>query len=90
MYKYAKDGVTISSILDTRRAKKNGLYPVKILVTYRRVQKYYSTGKELLPIEWVKLPRSRSPKLLEIRSDINGSFDLIKKQTQELTDKSKF
>ena len=90
MYKYAKDGVTISSILDTRRAKRNGLYPVKILVTYRRVQKYYSTGKELLPIEWVKLPRSRSPKLLEIRSDINGSFDLIKKQTQELTDKGEF
>lgn len=90
MYKYAKDGVTISSILDTRRVKKNGLYPVKIQVTYKRIQKYYTTGKELLPVDWERMPRARSPKLLEIRSDINGSFDLIKKQTQELTDKGEF
>lgn len=90
MYKYAKDGVTVSSVLDTRRAKKNGLYPVKIQVTYKRIQKYYSTGKELLPEDWDKLPKARSAKLLDIRQDICSSFDLIKKQTQELTDKGEF
>lgn len=90
MYKYAKDGVTVSSVLDTRRAKKNGLYPVKIQVTYKRIQKYYTTGKELLPDEWEKMPRAKSKKLLEIRQDISSSFDLIKKQTQLLTDKGEF
>lgn len=90
MYKYAKDGVTVSSVLDIRRAKKNGLYPVKIQVTYKRIQKYYATGKELLPEDWEKLPKARNSKLLEIRQDISGSFDLIKKQIQELTDKGAF
>lgn len=90
MYKYAKDGVTVSSVLDIRRAKKNGLYPVKIQVTYKRIQKYYATGKELLPEDWEKLPKARNTKLLEIRQDISGSFDLIKKQIQELTDKGAF
>ncbi|WP_298061319.1 site-specific integrase [uncultured Rikenella sp.] len=90
MYKYAKDGVTVSSVLDTRRVKRNGHYPVKIQVTYKRIQKYYPTGKELLPEEWEKLPRVRNIKLLEIRQDISSSFDLIKEQVRELTDKGAF
>lgn len=90
MYKYAKDGVTVSSVLDTRRAKKNGLYPVKIQVAHKRIQKYYTTGKELMPAEWNKLPKAKSKKLLEIRQDISSSFDLIKKQVQEMTEKGLF
>lgn len=90
MYKYAKDGVTVSSVLDTRRAKKNGLYPVKIQVTYKRIQKYYATGKEMSPHDWEKMSKAKSKRLSEIRQDIGSSFDLIKKQTQELTDKGEF
>lgn len=90
MYKYAKDGVTVSSVLDTRRAKKSGLYPVKIQVAYKRIQKYYTTGKELMPADWTKLPKAKSKKLLEIRQDISSSFDLIKKQVQEMTEKGLF
>lgn len=33
--------VTIKIVLDTRRAKVNGLFPVKIRVTFQREQKYY-------------------------------------------------
>lgn len=90
MYKYAKDGVTLSSVLDTRRAKKNGLYPVKLQVIYKRIQRYYATGKELLPGEWNKLFKARSPLLQEIRQDIGSSFDRIKKEIQELTNKGEF
>ena len=46
MFKYSKDGVSVLTILDTRRAKINGLFPVKVQVVFRRKQKYYSTGKE--------------------------------------------
>ena len=47
MYNYSKDGITVSSILDDRKENKNGSYPVKIRVTFKRVRKYYSTGKML-------------------------------------------
>ena len=47
MFKYSKDGISVLSVLDARRAKKSGLFPVKIQVIHNRKQKYYSTGKEL-------------------------------------------
>ena len=34
-------------ILDLRRPKNNGLFPVKVRVTLNRVQKYYSIGLDL-------------------------------------------
>ncbi len=36
-----KHQVTLKMMLDTRRAKNNGLYPVKLRVTTQRKQKYY-------------------------------------------------
>lgn len=38
---------TIQAILDLRRIKTDGTYPVKIRVTYLREQHYYSTGLNL-------------------------------------------
>ena len=52
MFKYSKDGISVLTILDTRRAKKSGQFPVKVQVVYRRKQKYYSTGKELSKEDW--------------------------------------
>ena len=34
-------------ILDLRRPKNSGLYPVKIRVTLNRVQKYYAIGLDI-------------------------------------------
>ena len=34
MYKYSKDGISVLSVLDARRAKKSGLFPVKIQVIH--------------------------------------------------------
>ncbi len=51
MYRDSKDGIVVLTILDTRRSKQNGRYPVKVQVIHQRVQKYYSTGKELSPEE---------------------------------------
>lgn len=44
----------IKGILDTRRKKQNGLYPVKVRVTHNRVQKYYPTSLELTEAEFKK------------------------------------
>ncbi|RHK76331.1 site-specific integrase, partial [Phocaeicola vulgatus] len=52
MFKYSKDGISVLSVLDARRAKKSGLFPVKIQVIHNRKQKYYSTGKELSKEDW--------------------------------------
>ena len=34
MFKYSKDGISVLTILDTRRAKKSGQFPVKVQVVY--------------------------------------------------------
>lgn len=90
MYKYAKDGVSTLTILDTRRSKASGLYPVKIQVVHLRKQKYYSTGKELSLTDWDALSNTKSKNLLEIRKDIQSSFDIVKDTIQELCSKEGF
>lgn len=90
MYNYAKDGVTISVVLDNRKANKNGLYPVKIRVTHRRVRKYYSTGKVLSIEDWGRLSNTRSHELCETRKDIENSFSLVKTNVIALTEKGEF
>ena len=60
MFKYSKDGISVLTILDTRRAKKSGQFPVKVQVVYRRKQKYYSTGKELSKEDWARLLKVKS------------------------------
>ena len=41
MFKYSRDGVSVLTILDTRRAKKSGMFPIKVQVVFKRKQKYY-------------------------------------------------
>ena len=90
MYKYAKDGISVLTVLDTRRKKQSGLFPVKIQVIHNRVQKYYTTGKELSPEDWIRLPESKVRKLIEIREDLNSSFSIIKQNVETLANESEF
>lgn len=90
MFKYSRDGVSILTVLDARRAKKNGLFPIKVQVVYRRKQKYYSTGKELSKDDWKRLLKAKSQLLTEIRTDIESSFSIIKQQVNELIQKGEF
>ena len=85
MYKYSKDGISVLSVLDARRAKKSGLFPVKIQVIHNRRQKYYSTGQELSKEDWANLAESKSRRLTEARSNIENSFSIIKGQVEGLT-----
>lgn len=84
MFNYANNGITISSILDQRRELKEGTFPVKIRVTFRRERKYYSTGKNLSIEEWEKLPETRSKKQISVRTDIQFTFDKVKNAVKQL------
>lgn len=90
MYKYAKDGVSALTVLDVRRSKISGLYPVKIQVVYLRKQKYYSTGKELSRGNWEALSNTKSKSLLEIRKDIQSSFEIVKEAIRDLCSEGGF
>ena len=90
MYKYAKDGISVLTILDTRRKKQSGLFPVKIQIIYNRFQKYYTTGKELTPEDWQRLPESKIRKLIDIREDLGSSFTIIKKNVEALANEGDF
>ena len=52
MFKYSQKGISVFAVLDRRRAKLNGLYPVKIEVIDHRRQKYYPVGIDLSQTEW--------------------------------------
>ena len=84
MFNYSNNGVTVASFIDDRRAINVGLYPIKIRVTYNRVRKYYSTGKNLSVDDWEKMPNAKSKILIDIRLDIQNSFSKVKEAVQEL------
>lgn len=84
MFEYSTNGITLKAILDSRRAAKNGLYPVRVRVTYKREQKYYSTGKTLSQDDWDKLPTAKSKTLTEIKKEIQLAADRVKESVKEL------
>ena len=43
MYKYSKDGISVLTVLDKRKVKKSGLFPIKVQVIYNRKQSYYKS-----------------------------------------------
>ena len=90
MYNYAKDGITVASILDTRKSKKTGLFPVKVRVTYLRDRKYYSTGKELGVEAWDKLSNNKSRAATELKASIENSFNIVRDIVDELASDAAF
>lgn len=90
MFNYSKDGITIASIIDTRKKNTKECYPIKIRITYKRVRKYYSTGKDLSQSDWDKLPQTKVRKLKDVRESIENSFSLVKKNVESLADYGEF
>ena len=90
MYKYSKDGVSVLTVLDKRKQKMNGLFPVKVQVIHNRKQKYYSTGQEVSIRDWEVLPYTKSRHLSEIRRNIENSFSLIRQQVEFLSFQGEF
>ena len=81
---YSKDGITVAPVIDTSHPKKDGLYPVRIRVTYRRKLCYYTTGKDLTPEEWEMLPTTKARTLVAVRKDIESSYQIVRAAVEEL------
>ncbi len=90
MFYYSKDGITVASIIDKRKANKNGGFPIKIRVTFKRVRKYYSTGKELKITEWDNLSSNKSRTWKEVKESIENSFSLVRNNVEVLAEKGGF
>lgn len=89
-YYYSKDGVTVTVIQDPRRPLSNGLFPIKVRVTYQRERTYYPTGKSLSIKDWENLTKSRQANVVSIRKDIENSFELVRVAVEELTYRGSF
>lgn len=63
---------------DSRRAKNNDKYPIKIRITYLRLRKYYKTGYDVSEKDWIKLNTINPRK--ELKS--------VKDKTEELLDRA--
>lgn len=81
---YAKDGITIATVIDTSHPKNDGTFPIRIRVTYARRRKYYVTGKALTREEWDMIQTTRSRHLLDIRKDIENSYNLIRSAVEKI------
>jgi len=63
METFTLDKVTASIVHDTRRCKRNGLFPVKYRITFNRKQLYYPSGIDLSKDEWSELPATKKREL---------------------------
>lgn len=79
-----ESGVRIKIILDTRRAKKDNVYPVKYRLTYQARQIYINAGFDLSEKDWEELPKSKKTDLVETRKSILSGFDNIRNDVKEL------
>jgi integrase len=62
---------TVAIILDTRRAKNGGKFPVKLRIIHNREVKYYATKRNLTKEEYSKIYEEKPSKhLKEIRDEI--------------------
>jgi len=68
-------------VLDTRRKLKSGKYPVKLRLTFRRKQRYYSTDVELSPAQFEEV-MGKSPK--KEKKDIRLSLDSLDQKANEI------
>ncbi len=81
---YSKDGITVAPVIDTSHPKKNGLYPVRIRVSYVRARRYYPTGKDMTLEDWGKLETAKSRTLGSLRKDIENSYQIVRATVEEL------
>jgi integrase len=90
MYTYSKDGIIVSSMLDTRTPNSKGEYPVKIRINYNRKRVYYSTGQFITPEVWENLPSNKSILGKSLRATVENSFSLVRSNVETLAEKGDF
>lgn len=84
-YAYTKDGVTVAAVLDTGHRRADGKSPVRIRVNYAGRRVYFSTGKVMTREEWERMATSKSRAAIDVRQDIESSYNIVRDIVQELT-----
>ena len=87
MFKYSKNGISVFVVLDRRRIKKSGLYPVKVEVVCRRVQKYYPTGQDISQEDWARFPEGLGASTVEM---IEDTFYRVRSEVEALVRNGNF
>ncbi|NDV80730.1 phage integrase SAM-like domain and Arm DNA-binding domain-containing protein [Bacteroides sp. 51] len=90
MFNSIKDDITIATILDKRSPAVNDEWPVRIRVTRARVRKYFPTGIKCSETVWEKLKNTKAKVLIDIRDQIENSYNIIKSHVFELQSKDNF
>ncbi|CCH51576.1 Tyrosine recombinase xerD [Fibrisoma limi BUZ 3] len=79
---------TAAVVLDTRRQKVNGTFPIRLRITYQRERKYYSIRlDDLTSEEWYKLrkaERLKDKRLVAMRDEIAEYEKLAKDIIKEI------
>lgn len=90
MQTFIKDGISVFSVLDKRREYKGCLYKIRIRVIYQRKIWEFTPGCMATVDMWNELETSKKPNIVEIRKDLQSSFELVKKHVRELSDSGDF
>lgn len=61
---------TVRVVLDDRRQKENGTFPLKLRITFNRTRKYYNLGKELTKSDFEKIYKSREMRLVDVKNEV--------------------
>ena len=77
-------GVSTAIILDLRRPLKEGTFPVRLRITFKRKQKYYLTDYSLTPIDFAK---TQTDKARGKYKDLQTSFQAIEQKALLTIDK---
>lgn len=77
-------GVSTAIILDLRRTRKDGTFPVRLRVTYRRQQKYYLTDYSLTPEEYAK---TQTEKPRGNYKELQLTFQAIEQRANDIINK---
>jgi integrase len=78
MDKFSYEGITLTTILDTRRAKDELYFPVKYRITYLRKQYYHPSGIDLTEEEWNVLFTTKQRELTKTRELVSAGYEKIK------------
>ena len=87
---YSVGKVTGAIFFDTRRVKKEDLYPVKYRVTFNRDRKYFDTGFSFTVSEWNSLPGTKNNQLKETRGMLTDGNSVIKEHVKDLIKSNNF
>lgn len=90
MFTYAKDGIIVASMIDTRKPNSKGFFPIKIRVNHNRIRDYYSIGISISKEAWEKLPSSKSTQGKATKEAVENSFSLVRANVEALAERGDF